>query len=40
MIRQWKIALIAGWTGIAVLITLALVIGVILGLVIASQPVP
>ncbi|WP_435131437.1 hypothetical protein [Actinacidiphila sp. bgisy144] len=40
MIRQWKIALIAGWTGILVLTVLALTIGLVLGLALASQPAP
>ncbi|WP_335984572.1 hypothetical protein [Streptomyces sp. CA2R106] len=40
MIRHWKIALIAGWTGIALIALLALACGLVLGLAIASQPAP
>ncbi|WP_435128799.1 hypothetical protein [Actinacidiphila sp. bgisy144] len=40
MIRHWKLALIAGWTGIALIAALALSIGLVLGLAIASQPTP
>lgn len=40
MIRQWKIALVVGWTGIALLVALALVVGLVLGLAIASEPSP
>ncbi|WP_435127100.1 hypothetical protein [Actinacidiphila sp. bgisy144] len=40
MIRHWKIALIAGWTGIALIAALALTIGLVLGLAIAGQPAP
>ncbi|SEG85741.1 hypothetical protein SAMN05216223_116129 [Actinacidiphila yanglinensis] len=38
MIRHWKIALIVGWTGIAVLVALALGCGLVIGLAFASQP--
>lgn len=40
MIRQWKIAVVAGWTGILVLTALALTIGLVLGLALASQSTP
>ncbi|WP_435125262.1 hypothetical protein [Actinacidiphila sp. bgisy144] len=40
MIRHWKIAFIAGWTGIALIAGLALGCGLVLGLAIASQPAP
>ncbi|MFJ2955014.1 hypothetical protein OG896_20435 [Streptomyces sp. NBC_00669] len=38
MIRRWKIALIAGWTGIVLIALLALGCGLAIGLVIASEP--
>lgn len=38
MIRHWWIVLLAGWTGIVVLLALALACVVEIGLAIASQP--
>ncbi|WP_272933089.1 hypothetical protein [Actinacidiphila reveromycinica] len=40
MIRHWRIALIAGWTGIALIVLLALACGLAIGLAVASQPTP
>jgi hypothetical protein len=40
VIRHWKAALIAGWTGVALIAGLALGCGLVLGLAIASQPTP